>query len=124
MGVHPVRLQLLGRFAVRMGEQTFAIPSRRRRALIGYLAMQPGFSETRERLATLLWGDAPDRQARQSLRQALASLRSDLEPLGIELLRGDRDIIGLNPDTIAVDALELFALADAEDMGEPERAAA
>jgi TolB-like protein/DNA-binding SARP family transcriptional activator len=124
MGFHPVRIQLLGRFAVRMGEQTFAIPSRRRRALVGYLAMQPGFSETRERLATLLWGDAPDRQARQSLRQALASLRSDLEPLGVEFLRGGRDIIGLNPETIAVDARELLALADAAQIEDLERAAA
>jgi TolB-like protein/DNA-binding SARP family transcriptional activator len=124
MGFHPVRIQLLGRFAVRMGEQTFAISSRRRRALIGYLAMQPGFSETRERLAALLWGDAPDRQARQSLRQALASLRSDLEPIGIELLRGDRDIIGFDPDTIAVDARELLAHADAEDIDALEHAAA
>jgi TolB-like protein/DNA-binding SARP family transcriptional activator len=121
-----VQIQLLGRFSIRSGEsghQLVSVPSRRRRALLGYLAMQPGYSETRERLATLLWGDVPDRQARQSLRQALAAMRADFAPLGPEPLRVERDSIGLDPDLIKVDARDLLALADSERPEDIQRAA-
>jgi hypothetical protein len=60
-----MRIQLLGRFLIPLAdaeERLIPVPSRRRRALLAYLAMQPEFFETRERLATLLWGDVPDRQ--------------------------------------------------------------
>ena len=85
-----MRIQLLGRFLIRLAdadERLIPVPSRRRRALLAYLAMQPGYSETRERLATLLWGEVPDRQARQSLRQALVAMRADFAPFGVEPLR-------------------------------------
>jgi TolB-like protein/DNA-binding SARP family transcriptional activator len=121
-----VQIQLLGRFSIRSGEsgdQLVSVPSRRRRALLAYLAMQPGYSETRERLATLLWGDVPDRQARQSLRQALAAMRADFAPLGPEPLRVERDSIGLDPDLIKVDARDLLALADSVRPEDIHRAA-
>jgi TolB-like protein/DNA-binding SARP family transcriptional activator len=122
-----VQIQLLGRFSIRSGEsgdQLVSVASRRRRALLGYLAMQPGYSETRERLATLLWGDVPDRQARQSLRQALAAVRADFAPLGPEPLRVERDTIGLDPDLVTIDARELLALADSQRPEDIQRAAA
>src|SRR5665213_451475 len=84
-----MRIQLLGRFLIRLvdaDERLIPVPSRRRRALLAYLAMQPGYSETRERLATLLWGEVPDRQARQSLRQALVAMRADFAPFDVQPL--------------------------------------
>src|ERR1700761_6624512 len=108
-----MRLQLLGRFSIRLSnddERLIPVPSRRRRALLAYLAMQPGFSETRERLGALLWGDAPDRQARQSLRQALVAMRADFAPFDVHPLRVERDTVGLDPDLVVVDARELLAL--------------
>jgi DNA-binding SARP family transcriptional activator/tetratricopeptide (TPR) repeat protein len=122
-----MRIQLLGRFSIRLAdadERLIPVPSRRRRALLAYLAMQPGFSETRERLATLLWGDVPDRQARQSLRQALVAMRADFAPFDVHPLRVERDIIGLDPDLIVVDARELLALHGSERLEDVENAAA
>ena len=121
-----MRIQLLGRFLIRLadaGERLIPVPSRRRRALLAYLAMQPGFSESRERLATLLWGDAPDRQARQSLRQALVAMRADFAPFDVQPLRVERDIVGFDPDLVAVDARELLALKDSERPKDVETAA-
>jgi TolB-like protein/DNA-binding SARP family transcriptional activator/tetratricopeptide (TPR) repeat protein len=122
-----MRIQLLGRFLIRLSdadERLIPVPSRRRRALLAYLAMQPGYSETRERLATLLWGEVPDRQARQSLRQALVAMRADFAPFDVQPLRVGRDIVGLDPDLITVDARELLALADSERPDDVEKAAA
>src|SRR6185503_12956643 len=64
-----VQLQLLGPFDVRLEgapSQIIDLPAGRMRALLAYLAMQPGCRDTRERLAALLWGDGPDKLARQS----------------------------------------------------------
>jgi len=46
-------------------------------ALLAYLALEPG-SHSREELATLLWGESPERAARASLRQALRWLRASI----------------------------------------------
>lgn len=43
-------------------------------ALLAYLAVEPG-PHSRERLASLLWGEHPDAAARASLRQAVMQLR-------------------------------------------------
>lgn len=79
------RLQLLGRFGVTLhgpAPLALAMPAGRPRALLAYLAMQPGFADTRERLAALLWGDGPDKQTRQSLRQCLMVLKRAHRPVG------------------------------------------
>ena len=54
------------------------IASRKGRALLAYLALRPGESHSRDRLATLLWEDADEELARTSLRQALAAVRKSL----------------------------------------------
>jgi DNA-binding SARP family transcriptional activator/TolB-like protein/tetratricopeptide (TPR) repeat protein len=122
-----MRIQLLGRFSIRLAdadERLILVPSRRRRALLAYLAMQPGYSATRERLATLLWGEVPDRQARQSLRQALMAMRADFAPFDVQPLCMEGDIVGLDPSLIAVDARELLELAGSERRQDLEKAAA
>jgi adenylate cyclase len=122
-----MRIHLLGRFLIRpSGAQgrPILVASPRRRALLAYLAMQPGYSETRERLATLLWGEVPDRQARQSLRQALVAMRADFAAFDVRALRVERDIIGLDPDLISVDARELISLAESDRPEDVEKAVA
>jgi DNA-binding SARP family transcriptional activator len=47
-------------------------------ALLAFLTLEPDTSHSREKLAALLWGDSPESRARQSLRQALYSLRRAL----------------------------------------------
>jgi DNA-binding SARP family transcriptional activator len=116
-------LHLLGRFAafpVRTSDQPLSIPSRKGRALLAYVAMQSEPTVTREQLATLLWGDRFDTQARQSLRQCLLSLRKQLEPVAPGLLLLNGDLVGLNAQLFSTDAHEFAALAE-EAVG-PERA--
>ncbi len=48
-------------------------------SLLAYLALEPG-PHTRDELATLLWGESSDTDARASLRQALKHLRAALGP--------------------------------------------
>lgn len=120
-------LRLLGRFAASAeGEppRLLVIPAPRRRALLAYLAMQPAYAESRERLADLLWGDRFDKQARQNLRQLIAQLKKDLEPAAPDLLIIERDTVGLRPEGLGVDARELLTLAASNDAGAAERGAA
>ncbi len=49
---------------------------RKDRALLGFLALSPGVTYSRERPAALLWSDSGERQARDSLKQALLRLRN------------------------------------------------
>ena len=61
-------------------------------ALLAYLAVT-GRAQRRDDLAALLWGEMPDVDARNNLRQAIANLRRLLEPHLIIT----RDTVELNP---------------------------
>src|SRR5579862_10011750 len=92
-----ITLQLLGPFAIEanVGRPVpILVRSKKARALLAYLAMQPDYRARREELATLFWGDNPDMQARHNLRQCLISLRQDL-CIASEILIVDREAIGL-----------------------------
>jgi DNA-binding SARP family transcriptional activator/TolB-like protein len=120
-----VTLQLLGPFAIEanVGRPVpVAIRSRKARALLAYLAMQPDYRATREELATLLWGDCPDKQARHSLRQCLIALRQDLS-VASEILVLDREAIGLRAQSVSVDARSFAALARSSEPDAPIQAA-
>src|SRR5262249_58990215 len=106
-------LRLLGAFAleVNVGRPiAVALRSKKARALFAYLAMKPDGRASREELATLLWGDTPDAQARHSLRQCLMSLRRDLR-LAPDLLELGRDTVELRAQALGVDAPGLAMLA-------------
>lgn len=76
------RIQLLGQLRVTLDGAGCTLPtSRKSRALLTYLALQRDVELARTRLAGLLWGDAEERRARQSLRQALSEVRRTLDGL-------------------------------------------
>jgi non-specific serine/threonine protein kinase len=107
----PLRLFLLGSLRVERGAQTIHLPTRKVESLLAYLALYPQ-AHSRDQLAALLWGDAPDDQARASLRVALSTLR---KTLGDDLLLTDRETIQLNPGfPIWVDGREIERLRDLE----------
>jgi DNA-binding SARP family transcriptional activator len=85
-------------------------------ALLAYLAVRPGRRHSRDKLATLLWPSAGDEHARQSLRQALVTLRRALHPHRI-LLADHRDARlegpGLDVDVVRFEALVGDRSADA-----------
>jgi DNA-binding SARP family transcriptional activator/TolB-like protein/Tfp pilus assembly protein PilF len=97
------------------------ISSRKGCALLAYLAISPQQSATRDQLAALLWGNSSDRQARQSLRQALLLLRKDLEPATV--IDADPETVRLLPGSVNADVVEFEALAASDAFAGLERAA-
>jgi DNA-binding SARP family transcriptional activator len=109
------RLTLLGGFAFVAGVGAeLALPTRKDRQLLAYLALRAGQPQDRSRLAGLLWGDRGETQARDSLRQSLAALRQAFRAAGIDPLQADRDAVTLEAGAIAVDALIFAHLVDTE----------
>jgi DNA-binding SARP family transcriptional activator len=99
------RLAVLGGFQLfSMQGDPVALTARKPRALLAYLALSPGRPHARERLATLLWGDSSDQQARTSLRQALTAVRRGL-PEADSVISADTDCVALAPSALEVDAL-------------------
>lgn len=118
-----IRLRLLGRLVLTRGGDPLPIrlSTRKSGALVAYLAMRPDQAASREELATLLWGDGSDSQARQSLRQALAFLRKDLG--SPDFFTADTDMVRLAPGLWSVDALEFETLSKSQDPGDLDKAA-
>jgi DNA-binding SARP family transcriptional activator/TolB-like protein/Tfp pilus assembly protein PilF len=107
-------LRLFGEFELTLNVGSpvaLPISSRKGRALIAYLALHPEHRASREQLATLLWGDRHDVQARQDLRQCLRALRRDLKPAAAGLLAIDAHYVALAMADLSVDALDFAALA-------------
>src|SRR5262252_1343849 len=101
---------ILGGFSVRAAGKPLIFPTKKSRGLLAYLALGHGQVYAREHLASLLWGDSSDEEARHSLRQALSHLRKALPRARPEILRSDPDGIVLNLTTLDVDvaAFERF----------------
>lgn len=119
-----IRVRLLGRFAVTIDGEPLTpmrISSRKGRALLAYLSMHPEHCADREELATLLWGDRPNQQARLSLRQCILSLRSELAEAG-DILVFEGDTVALQMRHLRVDALDFEELARSTEAGNLERA--
>ena len=101
-----LQLKVLGGFEARLPSGDSAeIPIRKGQALLAYLALNPGQVMARAKLAGLLWGDNGENQAQDSLRQTLAVLRKALSPMQDEVLRADRQSIGLDHECLEVDAV-------------------
>src|SRR5688572_16446236 len=96
--VSTLTLQVLGSFHVRDASGCeVRIASRKGRALLAYLALRPGETHRRDRLANLLWEDADEELARTSLRQALAALRKSLPSGAQGALLADTESVGIDP---------------------------
>ncbi|SDA94524.1 DNA-binding transcriptional activator of the SARP family [Sinorhizobium sp. NFACC03] len=91
--------------------------TRKARALVAYLALQTGRSQSREKLATLLWGGVAEEQARANLRQTLSVLRRALGATGREwlVIKGDRVALDLRDADLDVWQFEVLAAGSATD---------
>jgi TolB-like protein/DNA-binding SARP family transcriptional activator len=93
-------LTLFGTFALKLADGRVAdLPGQKDRALFAILALSAGTPQSRERLASLLWSDRGDAQARDSLKHALTRIRQCLG----EALIADRQTAQLDPATLATD---------------------
>ena len=106
------RLKLLGSCQIEYVRpdgtvQDIIFPARKTTALFCYLMRHRTLSHRRETLATLLWGDKPQKKARQSLATAIWHLRKSL-PLA-DLLLVTPTEIEVNPQKSCWLDVEAFA---------------
>ena len=107
------RLQLtfFGGFKAQLGPGRHgALTSKKAKALLAYLALTPGRSHPRPRLAALLWGDIDETRARNSLRQELAVLRAALGATGAHAIADTPAGITLDAAAVEVDVTRFARL--------------
>lgn len=80
-----------------------ALPTRKDRQLLAFLATQGGRPQSREKLASLLWADRAEEQARDSLRQSLATLRRAFRAVGVDPITSDRSEVSLKRAVVVTD---------------------
>src|SRR5262245_51124845 len=118
-------LQLFGGFRawLRPG-RLVRLPTRKAEALVAYLAVPPGLVHARDKLASLLWGERSEAQARASLRQTLTRVRRAVGAGERECLRVEANGIALDADAVGVDVAAFErAVADASPARLAEAAA-
>jgi DNA-binding SARP family transcriptional activator len=104
-------LKLLGGFELLKGVEAANLTTRKDRLLLAYLALNAGRPVTREKLASLLWADRGEEQARGSLRQALAAIRNALDGAGDATIVTSRESVTFAGGAVAVDASAFEAAA-------------
>lgn len=103
----PLLIRLFGPFQIQTPGQTPKIRTKKTKALAALLALNPGTQFSREQLAADLWPEATPASARQSLRMALANLRSILGPNAI---LSPQDKVALDPEKVTSDVAEFEKL--------------
>jgi DNA-binding SARP family transcriptional activator len=115
-------LRLFGTFQLESeGGRVILLPTKKTKALQAYLAFYGGQPHERGKLATLLWEDSGEAQARESLRQSLSLLRKALLPHHAYTLIARGDTVELKSGALLVDAVEferLVASAEIESLGQ------
>jgi TolB-like protein len=97
-------LTLFGSFGVRApNEAAITLLGQKERALLAFLALSPGTTHARDKLATLLWSDRGDPQARDSLKHALSNLRQCLQSADSPAIIADRQSVRLDPAAVSTD---------------------
>ena len=111
-----LEVRLAGGFELRVDGAQIALPaSRRARAVLAYLALNPA-PQPRGRLAARFWPDVLDESARASLRVALTELRQALGPAAGYVV-ATRDTVALEGPDLRVDAREFQRGLDEGDVG-------
>ncbi|MCG8449921.1 MAG: hypothetical protein MI725_10120 [Pirellulales bacterium] len=118
-----IQVQLFGDYRIcRKAGQDITPRSKKSRAIVAYLCLSSSGTETREKLRSLVWSSRGEKQARDSLRQTLATLKRDLRDSGgSEILHANRDKVSLLLDSVTIDAREVRTLATSENPGDWEK---
>ena len=107
-----LHLDLLGGFDCRSSAgQPIRFQARKSRALLAYLSMQAGRHASREKLASLLWGDRSEEQARADLRKTLSRLFSAMPMDTRDCLAVDARGIAARPEAVDLDTIRFERLA-------------
>ena len=92
-----VELQILGPPGLMTQGRPARLHSTKTLALLTYLVLETPTPHSRTKLAGLFWGETVEGRARQSLRQALYSLRRVLGSLAQECLLVDKETVQFQP---------------------------
>lgn len=112
MGTDRLRIDLLGPLEVSRGGRTVELPpSRKARALLGYLAARDR-RHARASLCDLFWQDVADPRA--GLRWALSKLRDVTDDEGSARIVAARGEVGLDPTEVHVDLRRVEAATSGE----------
>src|SRR5215831_2091915 len=107
-------LTLFGSFGVRApNEGAINLLGQKERALLAFLALSPGTTHSRDKLASLLWSDRGDPQARDSLKHALTNLRQCLHSADSPAIIADRQSVRLDPAAVSTDVAAFERLLSA-----------
>ena len=112
-----LQLRLFGDFELHYGTLPSQPLPKKARALFAYLAMHPDRSIPREQLATLLWGDSQDKQARRSLRGCLMAIRTALGSKMSTALAGEGATVRLDPEQVEIDVRRFEVLSRSATVG-------
>ena len=103
-------IRLFGAPEVRVADSPLILNHQKARALLYYLAAT-GHAHTREHLATLLWSESSESDARHSLRSNLYRLRQALRLVGVEeTLAGEGELISLRSAEYECDVIRFREL--------------
>lgn len=118
------RIEMLGTFVVLNGDHTVSrFRTRRVGMLLARLAYHAGQGHDRAEIGELLWPDGDPDKMSANLRQALASLRRQIEipplPLG-SVIRSENARLSVDPKMVSVDVTEFERMLDeARKEGDP-----
>jgi DNA-binding SARP family transcriptional activator len=97
-----MELQTLGDLRLRTGPTELLAGRRKLLAVLTYLVRASPAPVSRDRLASLFWGERGEHRARQSLRQALSELRHALGPA----LRSAGEAVSVEAGAVVLDLAE------------------
>ncbi|MDQ4118097.1 MAG: AAA family ATPase, partial [Actinomycetota bacterium] len=107
------RVRLLGRFVVEVdGSPATVLRSARAESLLAFLLLHGERERSREQVASLLWPDSGDAQARTNLRHLLHTLRHDLPCVDVHLELTGRTVRWRAEPPVAIDVVEFDRLLD------------
>jgi len=106
-----LQLNVLGRFELRAENEIVAPLAKKAQAILAYLAVENDRPNTRERVASLLWGDKSTDRARHNVRQALSAIGRSCG----SLVASDGDTLSIDLASCAVDVVEFELAATSDD---------
>ena len=116
-------VDLLGGFLLAVDGEAVELSTRKAKALLAVISLDPGRPWPRPKLAAMLWGRSGEGHARTSLRQTLSLIRKAVPEDRVPWLRADGDAIALNAESAAVDVATFERLAGLADADALDRAA-
>ncbi|MDP5220900.1 AAA family ATPase [Ruegeria sp. 2205SS24-7] len=101
-----LEIRLIGRLEIRFRGRRLTFPIRHAGFLLAILALESPLR--RDVVASRLWGERSDEQARASLRQTIYHVQKVLDAVGAPGLVADRVSIALDPEDIRCDVWEML----------------